>query len=52
MSTDKDKATGIRAIGIDNNEAYLEIAAKRLAQGVFDFASVSDGLIGGDGGGE
>ena len=32
---------GRRCVGIDENEAYLEIAAKRLAQGVLDFGAVS-----------
>jgi|ERR1039458_1824732 modification methylase len=34
------KACGRRAIGIEIEERYCEIAAKRLAQGVFDFAAL------------
>lgn len=32
------KQRGLKAVGIDIHEPYLEIAAKRLAQEVFDFA--------------
>lgn len=34
------KNLGLSAIGIEIEERYCEIAAKRLAQGVFDFAGV------------
>lgn len=36
------KDLGIRAIGIEVEERYCEIAAKRMGQGAFDFAGVSE----------
>lgn len=35
------RQTGRAAIGIDQSEAFCEVAAKRLAQGVFDFGAAS-----------
>lgn len=36
------RAAGLRAIGVEREERYCEIAAKRLAQGVFDFSKGPD----------
>lgn len=36
------KDCGRRAVGIEVEEAYCEIAAKRMGQGTFDFAGVSE----------
>ena len=35
------KIAGHRAIGVDSDERYCEMAANRLAQGVFDFGALA-----------
>jgi hypothetical protein len=35
------KDAGIRAVGIERSERYCEVAARRLAQGAFDFGNAS-----------
>src|SRR5690606_2349214 len=38
--------TGRHAIGIEQDERYCEAIATRLAQGTFDFASLTEGIAG------